>query len=271
VSRPGPFSRITSMQLWEGSSLAFFGYVVVVALASRRLPGQRRITILAGAAIGAAIVAFNAARPLPSLVSDWLLPPAALLIAYWTSGMLFVAPDPAAEAALVRIDGSLRVREIAGRLPSWLTEVLEFAYASVYPVIPIALILYLAHTAEPDPSKFWAVVLITDFICFAVLPWVQTRAPRSLEPQPPWHARFRRINLSLLGSTSIGVNTFPSGHAAEALAVALLLSHAPWPLFLGMMVVALAISAGAVFGRYHYAADAIAGWVVAVAVWSFVQ
>jgi len=28
-----------------------------------------------------------------------------------------------------------------------------------------------------------------------------------------------------------------------------------------------AISAGAVLGRYHYAADAIAGWIVAVVVW----
>jgi hypothetical protein len=29
---------------------------------------------------------------------------------------------------------------------------------------------------------------------------------------------------------------------------------------------ALAISAGAVFGRYHYAVDALAGWAVAVIV-----
>jgi len=27
------------------------------------------------------------------------------------------------------------------------------------------------------------------------------------------------------------------------------------------------VSAGAVLGRYHYAADAVAGWVVAAAVW----
>jgi hypothetical protein len=28
-----------------------------------------------------------------------------------------------------------------------------------------------------------------------------------------------------------------------------------------------AAAAGAVFGRYHYAADAIAGWAVALVVW----
>jgi hypothetical protein len=31
---------------------------------------------------------------------------------------------------------------------------------------------------------------------------------------------------------------------------------------------AAAISAGTVFGRYHYATDAVAGWLVALAVYS---
>jgi hypothetical protein len=34
-----------------------------------------------------------------------------------------------------------------------------------------------------------------------------------------------------------------------------------------MLANALAVSAGAVLGRYHYAVDAVAGWVVAVVVW----
>ena len=259
------------MRLWESSSLVFFAYVIVVALLSRRLVPRRRLTACTGAAIGAAVVSLGVVWPLRPFLTDWLLPPVVLLMAYWTSGLLFVAPDPDAEAALVRIDRYLRIRQVAANLPNWLTELLEFAYAAVYPVIPLALVLYLAYTADPDPARFWAVVLLTDYICFAVLPWVQTRAPRCLELQPPWHARFRRVNLTLLGSTSIGVNTFPSGHAAEALAAALLLVHAPWPFFLCMCLVALAISAGAVLGRYHYAADAIVGWAVAVAVWALIH
>ena len=75
------------------------------------------------------------------------------------------------------------------------------------------------------------------------------------------------MNLRLVGSASIGVNTFPSGHAAEALAVALLVACAPWPICVAMLVIALAISAGAVLGRYHYLADAIAGWAVGLVVW----
>jgi hypothetical protein len=34
-----------------------------------------------------------------------------------------------------------------------------------------------------------------------------------------------------------------------------------------MLFNALAVSAGAVLGRYHYAADAFTGWLVALGVW----
>jgi hypothetical protein len=37
-----------------------------------------------------------------------------------------------------------------------------------------------------------------------------------------------------------------------------------------MFAAALAVSAGAVLGRYHYAADAIAGWAVALAVYRLI-
>jgi membrane-associated phospholipid phosphatase len=37
-----------------------------------------------------------------------------------------------------------------------------------------------------------------------------------------------------------------------------------------MSLMALAISAGAVLGRYHYAADVLAGWLVALVVWLLV-
>jgi hypothetical protein len=41
---------------------------------------------------------------------------------------------------------------------------------------------------------------------------------------------------------------------------------APWPIVTAIFLNAVAISAGAVFGRYHYAADAILGWIVALIV-----
>ena len=137
-------------------------------------------------------------------------------------------------------------------------------------MIPIALIMRLAFSEQPRPSRFWAVILITDFFCFGSLPWVQTRPPRALEPAEPWISSIRSVNLRLLGSTSIQANTFPSGHAAEALASALLVLDAPAPIVGAMLIAAFSVAAGAVLGRYHYLADALAGWIVAVIVWAII-
>ena len=62
------------------------------------------------------------------------------------------------------------------------------------------------------------------------------------------------------------MNTFPSGHAAEGLVAFLLALAAPPGIVALMFLAALAVSAGAVLGRYHYLADAVAGWVVAIGV-----
>ena len=151
------------------------------------------------------------------------------------------------------------------RTPGRLVELLEFAYSAVGPLIPIA--LYLALRQGVSADRFWSVVLFTDYVCFGMLPWFQTRPPRSLGFDVPWASRWRGINIRLLDAGSVQVNTFPSGHAAEALACALLVTGGPDPVVAWMFFNAAAISAGAVFGRYHYAADAIAGWAVALLVY----
>ena len=74
----------------------------------------------------------------------------------------------------------------------------------------------------------------------------------------------RKLNLAVLDRASVQWNTFPSGHTAASLATALAVGS-DMPLA-GMMlgVVAVSIASGSVVGRYHYAADAIAGAAVAV-------
>ncbi len=255
------------MTTWPLASGLFFGYAAGVAAMLPRLPWERRRAALTFAAAGLALSVLAVRLPFTPILHDWLLPPALLLLGYWTSGLLFVAPMPRAERLLVAIDDALRVRAIAARAPRPIGEFLECAYVGVYPLIPIALIILVTLTPAPDPQRFWTVILVTDYICFGVLPWVQTRPPRSLERSDPWHARVRRFNVRLMGAASIQVNTFPSGHAAEALAAALLVMDAPLPWVVWMFFNAAAVSAGTVLGRYHYALDAIAGWGVALIVW----
>lgn len=255
------------MQTWQIASLGFFAYVALVGVLPRRRRVPRPGRLLAASAAGLAFSATIAWVPYDPVLHDWIAPPIALLFGYWASGLLFVAPIPAQERLLGSIDERLGILCTARRFPAPLAALLETAYVGVYPIVPIALALQHFFLPHSDPARFWAVVLVTDYMCFGVLPWVQTRPPRALEPVAPWDSAVRRFNRQLLSTASIQMNTFPSGHAAEALAVALLLIGAPWPIVLVMFGVALAISAGAVYGRYHYAADALAGWVVAVGVW----
>jgi hypothetical protein len=217
--------------------------------------------------VGAAVVAVSFKFPIESFPNVWVLPPAALLVGYWTSGSLFVAPMPGAERLLARIDSGLAIQAIAARMPRPLAEVLEFAYSGVYLLIPIALWLALRQGVAVD--RFWTTILLTDYVCFGMLPWVQTRPPRAVGFDAPWRSSWRIVNLRMLNASSVQVNTFPSGHAAEALACALLVSGAPAPVVAAMFAAAAAISAGTVFGRYHYAADAIAGWAVALLAWTY--
>ena len=252
---------------WVAASAAFFGYVALVAPIVRGLARRRRALALCGAAIGMLIAAAAQAQAYPPLLHDWIVPPILLLLAYWSSGLLFAAPMPGAERALNRFDSALGIRRLAAASPRWLAELLEVAYAGVYPLIPVALLVHLLATPAPDAERFWTVILITDYICFGFLAWVQTRPPRAFEAGDPWISRMRRRNLVMLCKTSIQVNTFPSGHAAEALAAALLVAGAPWPWVAGLALCACLVSAGAVLGRYHYAADAVSGWIVAAGVW----
>ena len=250
---------------WQVSSLIFFAYLMVVAALPRGLTRTARRRVFAGAAAGVAVIAISTRLSADGLANVVVLPAAALLIGYWTSGMLFVAPMPRAERLLARVDRALRIDAITSACPRPVAELLEAAYTGVYPLIPMALYLALRHGMTAD--RFWTTILLTDYLCFGMLPWLQTRPPRALGFDATWRSRWRLVNLRMLAAGSVQVNTFPSGHAAEALVVALLLADAPAPIAGWLVVHAAALSAGAVFGRYHYAADAIAGWAVALLVY----
>jgi membrane-associated phospholipid phosphatase len=252
------------VRAWEAGSTVFFVYLGITAL----VRGRRRGTparALTASIVGLLLSAASLRTADSAVLHSWLLPPVLLLTAYWGTGALFDAPMPRIERLLRGCDEALGIRSIALRAPRGVAELLEIAYSGVYLVIPLA--LWIALAAGETAVHFWTVVLYTDYICFGCLPWIQSRPPRALEGEPPWQSRWRALNLQILESASVRVNTFPSGHAAEGLACALLVTGSPWPVVIAMFVNAAAIAAGAVFGRYHYALDAIFGWIVAVIVW----
>jgi membrane-associated phospholipid phosphatase len=82
--------------------------------------------------------------------------------------------------------------------------------------------------------------------------------------QDPRHSFARTLNAWVLANASNQWNTFPSGHVAGAMACGLAL--VPDVPLAGAVVLSLAMLIGvaSVAGRYHYAADAVAGVLVAL-------
>jgi hypothetical protein len=258
------------MAFWATAGIVYFIYIAVVAALLPRLSARQRVRA-AGVALVGLLTSVWGGYSDAFWARSLILPPIVLLLSYWAAGLLWTGPMPLIEGWLASWDQRLGVPAIVARMPRPIILLLESAYAGVYPLIPIALGLHLLFSAHPDADRFWAVVLITDFVCFGALPWIQTRPPRAVEESQPWNSGVRAFNVSLLGRLSIGVNTVPSGHAAEALAAALLVADAPVEVAVWMWLAAAAISAGAVFGRYHYAIDAVAGWAVALVVWFWLR
>ena len=207
-------------------------------------------------------------------VRDWQ-PLLQILLCYWLAGAFFVRPMPAAEAWLARWDRWLFERAGLGawidRSPRTVLETLELAYLSVYFVLPIGFATVLSLSAGTvDADRYWRVVMAAELACYGVLPWIQTRTPRALDDHPHIDRRpvaIRRLNALVLHHGSIQVNTFPSGHAAGAVATALAVASISPAAGAVFGVIATGIVIGSIVGRYHYAADSVAGILVAVAAW----
>lgn len=218
------------------------------------------------------------------VVRDWA-PGVFLLVGYWIPGLFYVAPNARLERWLRRVDSRLfafqGVAAIGARAPRLVLEALELSYFSCYALVPgIFAILYwhpnagavLGVTPSGDPTlgiRFWTTVLTSEFMCYGLLPWLPSRPPRTLESESPIDRRglfVRRVNLWVLGRVSVQVNTFPSGHVAGSLIAALIAWQAVPVVGAAALVLALLVTVSTFIGRYHYAADAAFGVLIAVVV-----
>jgi membrane-associated phospholipid phosphatase len=183
----------------------------------------------------------------------------------------------AVEERFLRWDRQLYRAGLSGFVaaaPRALLELLELAYLLCFVFVPGGMLILVMSGAAAAADYFWTVVLASELGSFAMLPWVQTRPPRDLEPPDAINRRgliMRRVNQFTVHRTSIGFNTFPSGHVAGALATALVVSEALPRLQLPMMTGALLIAASTVIGRYHYAVDAVAGAALTALIWIVVH
>ncbi len=266
------------MRVSEWILAAYFGYLLAL-LPLRPIPraSRAKLAFLASFLIAVVVSAqWWPASPVMVVVRAWL-PLPFILLSYWLTGFYFVRPQPALEAAFVAFDRRARewigANDFAHRAPRWLLECLEAAYVACYVTLPAGM-LVLVLSGRPDAADwFWSVVVLAEVACYGVLPWIRTRPPWALTTNTALENRpvlVRKLNLLLVRQASTQANTFPSGHAAGAVATALAVGAlSPWA---GVVfgVVALCIMAGSVLGDYHYAGDAVTGALAAVGAWGLV-
>ncbi|MBI2187184.1 MAG: phosphatase PAP2 family protein [Acidobacteria bacterium] len=256
---------------FEALAIAFFAALAAAApwTAAPRDRCRRAMWLSAGAAVAVATAA--AALPLDARV--WL--GHAYLVAGYRLPALLVPAGPAEaggpirtgsfESWLIRTDQ--RLFPFRPTLARGLGALLELSYLFCYLLVPAAFV-FIWMTASPAVvDRFWRAVLLSGFVCYGLLPWLVSLPPRARQPEPDVPPPFRRLNLHVLDRASHGFNTVPSGHVAVSVAAALgVLGESP-SAGAAALVVALAIAAGAVAGRYHYVTDVMAGAAVGTAAW----
>ncbi len=243
----------------EWIPLLYFLYLGTVCWL-RPVPAVRRliITAISLVQIGAIWVV---ARTTPPAARDWA-PFVYVSVGYYLTGYLFVAPSPRLEAWLLKWDrrwlGDPTTR--FARWPWWLIAYLDVIYTLCFALLPggFAALALTGHSMRAN--RYWTMVLAADLGAFAPLSVFQTRPPWAIEkPAVLAASTLHRLASYVVKNATTGVNTFPSGHVAVTIAVALgVITSLP---LVGAVLLffALSIAAACVIGRYHYTVDVLAG------------
>ncbi len=267
----------------EWISITYFAGVIIAACALRIEVREIGIVTALSTLTIATLVFLRRYRERGSwlIAASDLFPALLLLVAYRESGLL-LSPDYAHhwDYIFIRWDRVLLQNHFAQAVlqagAPWLQHYLEFAYQLCYPLVPFG-VTAIHFGARADEGRkasvqpqiamddFWATVLLAMLFSYTVYPFFPLTPPRVLfadVPGPHVEPLLRRLNFWLLDHYSVQACIFPSGHVAAATAVALAVrKHVPR---LGALFLLLAVSVAlaTVVGRYHYAADAVAGALV---------
>jgi membrane-associated phospholipid phosphatase len=252
---------------FEWIACAYFAYLAVACWWPPLSIGRRLLVIAASAFCAAAV--FLIARS-DVMWARQSAPVLYILAGYFLSGRLFVSPSMTTEAWLAAWDRRI-LGDPAARFVGWppmLVAGLELVYMGCFLLIPAGALLLAGAGHRMLVDRYWAMVIGAEFAAFAPLAFIQTRPPWALERKPALaDPAVHQLASQMVQHLTIRVNTFPSGHAAGSLAVALaVVGVLPWTGVL-LFVVAAAICVGCVVGRYHYIVDVVAGLVVALLVW----
>jgi len=261
---------------YEWLIIAFFIYVA--AIAPIFIPsGETRWLGAAVAGISAAIL-FGLTRYF-QILRDWV-PIAFTLTAYREMNWFTPAiRDHHLERSWIVWDRWLldtaHLRAAIESLGSLLPSCLEISYVLVYAIAPISLtILFLNSPFELRRQRvntFWFAYLAGTLAAYALFPYFPSDPPRTVfagADLPHIVTVFRRFNLTILGKYGIHSSVFPSAHVSSAMSAAwglrATIPEKPW--IAGLMAFyGISVAFATIYGRYHYAADALAGVAISLA------
>jgi membrane-associated phospholipid phosphatase len=148
---------------------------------------------------------------------------------------------------------------------------LELSYSLVYAVPPATMVILYACGLRKKSDTLLTIYLLGLFLCYAQFPFWPSEPPRAVFPgqdMPSFHTIFRKFNLWLVGGYGIHTSVFPSAHVSGAFAaycgIAYLMPQRR-KLKFAYLAYACLVAAATVYGRYHYAVDAIGGMAIGVA------
>jgi membrane-associated phospholipid phosphatase len=150
-----------------------------------------------------------------------------------------------------------------------LPNLLELSYMLVYVMPIVTVAVFYIYGARERLDDAYSVLLFGTLTAYAMYPFFPSEPPRSVYPlaDPPMMSALRRLNLFFVGNYGIHTSVFPSGHSAAAFSAAFaVMKLLPEPRWLGrgFLVLAVLIGCATIYGRYHFAVDAVAGLVLAV-------
>jgi len=140
----------------------------------------------------------------------------------------------------------------------------------VYTLGPFGVAVLYVYRRRARVDAFLFPFLLSVLLCYAQFPYWPSEPPRTVFPGedfPSYDTIFRQFNWWMLGGYGIHTSVFPSAHVGGAFSAVFgmwsALPDRKWVTRF-LLVMALLIATATVYGRYHYLADALAGFGMAV-------
>ncbi|MCU1294852.1 MAG: hypothetical protein JWP08_3702 [Bryobacterales bacterium] len=147
---------------------------------------------------------------------------------------------------------------------------LEFCYLLVYALPFYCVGVLYGQGRRSGVDHFLMVYLTGTLVAYGLFPFFPSQPPRLVFPNldsPGIDTVLRQMNLAILRTATIHVGVFPSAHVSSAFSAA-------WGMFLILprkkvfgwtsLLYAVSVSIATIYGRYHYAADVLAGFAVSL-------